>query len=128
MSLASVSNTFLGLVGVGTGGPAVALVLGFPETVIKGLGGRPAANWSASPEAKFGLFLYTVSDICLAVLCGASLVGSTSTTLALGATAVHQFSYLAAAIPSIGYCKEQWGSIIFGAIAGILSVANANPT
>lgn len=129
-SISGLSKTLLGMVVVGAGGPAIALFMGYPKPVVDGLGGRPVSNWTDStPEAKFGLYLYTISDICLAMVCGAALLGDSpsspvfvSEPLALGAIAMHQFCYLAAAIPTLGCFKEQLGSVIFGAISGVVAI------
>lgn len=116
------ASTFLGLVSAGTALPALALVVGFPDAVCTGLG-RPFASWKASPEGSFGLFLYTVSDICLGALCAASLTtgSAVSKTLALNATMVHQFAYLAAAIPAFGFRPDHIPCVVAGALAGLLS-------
>mmetsp|Transcript_23083 Transcript_23083/g.48107 ORF Transcript_23083/g.48107 Transcript_23083/m.48107 type:complete len:143 (-) Transcript_23083:58-486(-) len=131
------TKLFLGFVGLGAGLPAVALVLGFPDSICDGLGRGPHKIWKQSKEATFGLHLYTVSDIALATLIGSCLLassddsncpspkvpaGSISTiTLALGATAAHQLMYLAAAIPTFGFCKEHVASIVVGSVAGIMA-------
>ena len=114
----NVANSFLTIVGVGTFVPAVMLGLGFPDPVCQGLG-RPIEEWKKSPEAKFGLYLYTVSDVCLAAFVGLSFVrpDQVSTKMALIATAVHQLAYLSAAIPTTGLKKEQIGCFVF-ALAG----------
>ena len=120
-------TSFVGLVGLGAAGPAVALFAGFPDTVCEGLG-RPYESWKKCPESRFGLMLYSVSDIALGMLCGASVLslGSqdkpfVSSSLALAATAVHQACYLSASIPVFGFRKEHVASIIAGSLAAVLA-------
>ena len=120
-------KSFVGLIGFGTLAPALALFAGFPDTVCEGLG-RPYESWMKSPEARFGLMLYTASDVALGMMCGISLLSlgggekpSVSPSLALAATAVHQAYYLAASVPVFGFRKEHIASIIAGSLAAVLA-------
>ena len=126
MSLSNYKQLFVGFIGVGAGLPALALFAGYPKSVCDGLG-RPYEEWVKTSESKFGLYLYAVWDIALMAICGAAVVldndkKNTSislTNVALGATAIHQASYLAAAIPVYGVRKEHIASMIAGAISGL---------
>ena len=115
------TNAFLTVAGVGTGVPAVLLFAGFPDLVCQGPWRRTVVIRvdEDTGKLKFGLYAYSVSDICLSLLIGAHYLhpDRVSARLALGATAVHQFAYLAAAFPSRGFHKEYIGSIVFGALA-----------
>ncbi len=113
----------VGFLGVGAALPALALFAGYPQPVCDGLG-RPYESWILSKEAKFGLYLYSVSDIVLGMVCGASFVENSgvSTSLALAATAAHQAMYLAASIPSMGFRKEHIASIVAGSIAAAVAI------
>lgn len=113
----------VGFLGAGAALPAVALFAGYPQPVCDGLG-RPYESWIQSKEAEFGLYLYSISDIVLGMICGASFVESSgvSTSLALAATAAHQAVYLAASVPSLGFRKEHIASIVAGAIAAAMAI------
>lgn len=113
----------IGFIGAGAALPAVALFAGYPQPVCDGLG-RPYESWIKSNEGRFGLYLYSVSDIVLGMLCGASFVKNSgvSTSLALAATAAHQAMYLAASIPSLGFRKEHIASIVAGSIAAAVAI------
>mmetsp|Transcript_33153 Transcript_33153/g.80493 ORF Transcript_33153/g.80493 Transcript_33153/m.80493 type:complete len:159 (+) Transcript_33153:74-550(+) len=145
MSLSFVTTSFIGLVGIGIGSglPALALVMGYPRPVTDGLGST-IENFDKSKEAKLGLYLYTVSDILLGGLCTISVVmslpnnnydatntksgptvGVTVTqTTALVAIACHQFGYLAAAVPAFGGVRNVatfWSSLITGTVSAGLA-------
>ena len=116
---------FVGFIGLGCGLPALALVFGFPQTVVMGLGSPSHDVWTKTSESKFGLYMYTVSDILLSLVCGAALLGDdkiqVSEKFALGSTCIHQTAYLAAAIPAFGLKIEHIGSIITAALAGMMA-------
>ena len=114
----SLVSGYIGLIGVGAGLPALALVAGYPKTVTDGLG-SPIESWNKSKESKLGLYLYTVSDLLLAGLCTLSYACPhiATPTTALTAIACHQDGYLAAAIPAFGFRKEHIPSIIAGTIS-----------
>ena len=118
-----IKSWLIGAVGLGAGLPAVMAVLGHPRWVYQGLGRSPN-KWKASEEATFGFWLYTVSDLCLATLCGASFVtqDAVSQTVVLTATVVHQVGYLLAAIPSFGFQQQYCASIVAAAMAGLLAL------
>lgn len=127
IKMGNYTNTFLNFVAIGAGIPAVALVLGKPEMVCQGLG-SPPETWSKSPQATFGLYMYTVTDIVLAGTCAASSIfGVLSPTISLSAVAIHQYSYLAASIPAFGFKKDLWPSIVVGAIAGMMAMGSIEP-
>lgn len=116
---------FVGFLGAGAALPALALFAGYPQMVCDGLG-RPYESWVQSKESKFGLYLYSISDICLGMICGACFVENSgiSTTLALGATTIHQAMYLAASIPTFGFRKEHVASMVAGSIAAVMAMVS----
>ena len=112
---------FIGLVGIGSGLPALALVMGYPKPVTDGLG-SPIENFRKSKEATLGLYLYTASDILLGGLCAISvtLPNVVTPTTSLVAIACHQFGYLAAAIPAFGGAQNVatfWPSLVTGTVS-----------
>ena len=136
---------FVSFVGLGCGLPGIALYcFDYPDMIVKGLATRgktieeQKATWyDTTPESKFGLYMYTTSDIILGAICGATILlgnkdtGSISssslmmiptTKFALQATAIHQIMYLSAAIPAFGFKKEHISSIITALLSGYLSL------
>ena len=127
MSTRGNQKLFVGFMSVGLLGPAVALICGYPDAVVQGLGSKSREVWDKTPESKFGLYMYTVSDIALGLLCAAATFGERDTgvseKLALAATCVHQVSYLAAAIPAFGFKKLHISSMVTAAIAGMMALS-----
>ena len=146
MSLSSLSgrDVFVSFIGLGCGVPAIALYcFNYPDMIVKGLATRGKTIeeqklvWynDTTPESKFGLYMYTMSDVILSAICGAtiflgsnnndtgsSIISIPTTKFALQATAIHQLMYLSAAIPAFGFKKEHISSIITALISGYLSL------
>ena len=125
-------TALIALTGAAAGLPAVALVCGAPDITLRGLASGSYNTWTATPHGKFGLYMYTVSDICLGAFCALAVVGDKSpnslptkivpsTFASLTAIAVHQYSYLAASISAFGFKKDHIPSIAMGALAGVLA-------
>ena len=119
----SLKRGFIGFVGCSLAIPTAALVAGYPGMVCEGLG-VPYEKWMTSAETKMALYLYTVSDVVIGAFCGAFFVDGlgVSAALALGATAVHQISYVSAATAAYGFRKEHVASVITAAIAAGLAL------
>ena len=124
-------TVLIAVTAAGTGLPAIALVFGAPGITLQGLASGSYNTWTATEHGKFGLYMYTVSDIVLGAFCALSLVGGEkksssmpivpSTVAALTAIAVHQYSYLAASISAFGFKRDHVPSIVWGAVAGVLA-------
>mmetsp|Transcript_9505 Transcript_9505/g.26263 ORF Transcript_9505/g.26263 Transcript_9505/m.26263 type:complete len:143 (-) Transcript_9505:1987-2415(-) len=136
MSLSSTLNIntgFLGFIALGTGVPAVALVLfNAPDMICQGLG-VPYDKWKSSKESAFGLYMYTVSDIALAGLCILACLSPkeqvwSPATTTLTAVAVHQVSYLSSSMAVFGFRNDHIPCIITALISAGMAYFTSTTT